>query len=232
MLKMLLISNSYSYNKGYLDHCLSDIKLFSENTKEITFVPYALNNKEEYFQLVKNRLAEIDLTVVSIHRQKNKKDVILNSKAIFVGGGNTFLLLKTLYDEGLLGSIREAVNENTVYIGTSAGIVIAGPSIKTTNDMPIVFPPTFDALHLVNFHINAHYVDAHPGDKMMIETRDRRIKEFQEQNKSIVLGLREDTLLHINNNSMIVKGKSGCKIFPVNGKPYDVIRDSDLSFLL
>lgn len=232
MVEMLLISNSYSYKKEYLDHCIPEIKSISEDITEILFIPYALSNNDAYFQKVKQRLAEVNLNVISIHQQRKKRDAILNSKAIFVGGGNTFLLLKKMYDEKLLDPIRKSVGQGSVYIGTSAGIVIAGPTIKTTNDMPIVFPPSFDALHLLNFHINAHYFDTDPDCKVMMETRFQRIKEFQEQNKSIVLGLREDSLLRINERSMIVKGKLGCKIFPIEGDPYDVNCNSDLSYLL
>jgi dipeptidase E len=151
---------------------------------------------------------------------------VAETQAIFIGGGNTFRLLKTLYDQSLLDPIRQRVREGLPYIGSSAGSNVAGPTIKTTNDMPIVQPPSFDALALVSFQLNPHYLDPDPNSKHMGETREKRIMEFLEENDTPVLALREGAIARCEHAGIVLKGSSGARIFrrgqePVETQPGD-----------
>ena len=147
--------------------------------------------------------------LTSIHIAANPAQAVKDTDAIFIGGGNTFRLLKTLYDFDLLGPIRERVADGMPYIGSSAGSNVAAPTIKTTNDMPIVQPPSFDALGLVSFQINPHYLDPDPNSKHMGETREERIRQFLEENDTPVVGLREGAMLRIENGETILRGSTG-----------------------
>ncbi|MGZ7030545.1 MAG: dipeptidase PepE, partial [Thermoanaerobaculia bacterium] len=141
---------------------------------------------------------------------------------IFIGGGNTFRLLKTLYDLQLLDAVRERVEAGTLYMGSSAGSVIASPTIRTTNDMPIVEPPSLSALHFVDYQINGHYIDADPNSTHQGETRELRLAEYLEENSIPVIGLREGTMLRVDGDVTTVKGTKPAKIFRRGQEPYDV----------
>lgn len=230
-MRLLLISNSYSYRKSYLDHCIEDVAIFLGNAKRIMFIPYALHDLLSYSELAARRFAEFGCEIISIHLVDNPKQAIRQAEGIFIGGGNTFRLLKVLYEEDLISSLRTAVVNKTPYIGTSAGAVIAGPTIKTTNDMPIVYPPSLAGLSLVPFHINPHYFDPDPKWKLMMETREQRIRQFHEENDSDVLGLREDSYILVENDRIILKGYTGGKLFRKGEQPQDLAANSDLTFL-
>ncbi|MFA5136316.1 MAG: dipeptidase PepE [Patescibacteria group bacterium] len=229
-IKLLLISNSKTFGKGYLDHCTDEIKNFINGPKEILFIPYALKDYDIYADIAEKKFMSLGYGFTSLHRHKNKKKTVQNAKCIFIGGGNTFRLLNTIYKEDLIKTIRRAVFNGTQYIGSSAGSNIACPTIKTTNDMPIIQPPSFEALSLITFQINPHYIDNDPKSTHMGETREQRIIEYHEENDTPVVGLRENSLIRVENNRVILKGTSGAKIF-IKGRPaYDLYKNTELPF--
>lgn len=232
MKKLLLISNSVTHGKGYLDHCANDMMDFLSETKEVLFVPYALKDYDKYASVVKERFQQLGIAVTSIHEAKNPKQAVLKAQAIFIGGGNTFRLLNRLYEKGLLEAIQTRVAKGMKYIGSSAGSNVSCPTIKTTNDMPIAYPPSFDALNLIPFQINPHYIDTDPNSKHMGEAREQRIKEYLEENDTTVVGLREGTWLRIENGKVELKGNLGIRIFEKGKKPKEYPPKSTLNFLL
>ena len=166
--------------------------------------------------------------VESIHQASDKQKAVSNAESIFIGGGNTFRLLKSLYAFDVVDLIRKRADEGMLYMGSSAGSNVAAPTIRTTNDMPIVEPPSLDALGLVSFQINPHYLDPDPNSKHMGETREERIVQFLEENETPVVGLREGAMLRIENGTTTLKGTTGARIFrrgyePVEVKPVAVI---------
>jgi len=211
--RILLISNSTLYGSGYLDHAEAEIRSFLGDLKRLLFVPFALYDRDKYAETAQRRFAQMGYELSSIHNAANPKDAIEETDAVFIGGGNTFRLLKALYDFDLLGPIRERVQNGMPYIGSSAGSNVAAPTIRTTNDMPIVEPPSFDALGLVSFQINPHYIDPDPNSKHMGETREERIVQFLEENDTPVVGLREGAMLRIEHGETILRGSTGARIF-------------------
>ena len=231
-MRLLLISNSTNYGGGFLDHCADEIKGFLGNAKSIVFVPYALNDLDGYAAKTRERYAKMGIEVKSVHEFNDPVEGIKNASAIHIGGGNTFRLLKRLYDENLIPVIREKVKKGMPYIGASAGTNVATVSIKTTNDMPIVYPPSFDALNLVPFNINPHYIDADPNSTHQGETREQRINEFHEMNDKIVVGLREGAWLRIEGESVMLGGINGARIFRKNETPSEYKPGAKMDFLL
>lgn len=211
--KILLISSSTVHGSGFLDHCMPEISDFLRSRRKIAFIPFALFNRREYAEKVRNRLAAAGYSLTAILERSDAKQVLAEAGAIFVGGGNTFRLLKSLYDFDLLSAIAARVKEGIPYVGSSAGSIVAGPTIKTTKDMPIVQPPSFDALHLVPFQISPHFLDPDPNSKHMGETQEERILQFLEENDVPVVGLREGAILRIENGSVLLKGSTGARIF-------------------
>jgi len=227
---ILLISNSTLYGSGYLDHAEGEIRSFLGDAKRVLFVPYALFDRDAYATTAQKRFQKMGYDLTSIHTAASPAQAVNDTDAIFIGGGNTFRLLKTLYDFDLLGPIRERVAGGTPYIGSSAGSNVAGPTIKTTNDMPIVQPPSFDALGLVSFQINPHYLDPDPNSRHMGETREERIVQFLEENDTPVIGLREGAMLRIENGKTILLGSTGARIFrkgvePIETPPGTLLED-------
>ncbi|MFW3146534.1 MAG: dipeptidase PepE [Thermoplasmatota archaeon] len=233
MKRLLLISNSTSHGSGYLDHCEKQIRHFlGEDTNQVLFVPYAQADMDIYAEKARLRFEMMDIPLVSIHALDEPAKKVREASAIFIGGGNTFLLLKRLYDNGLMDPIREAVKRGARYMGTSAGSNVACPTIQTTNDMPIVHPPSLYALNLVPFDLNPHYVDPDPDSIHMGETRIERIKQFHELNDIPVVGLREGSSLLIEDRSIFLRGPTGAKIFIKDQEPKDFAPQSNLSFLM
>jgi dipeptidase E len=230
--RLLLISNSKTYGGGYLDHCIDEISNFLGDIKKILFFPYALNDLEDYTKVVDDRFQNIGVNVTSIHSQPHKNKAIQEAKALFIGGGNTFRLLNSLYQNNLLKVISDRVAQGAPYIGSSAGSNVACPTIKTTNDMPIVYPPAFNALNLVPFNINPHYLDPDPDSKHQGETREQRIKEFHELNDQVVVGLREGALLRVEGDKVFLKGTNGAVVFAKNQLPQEYQSGQRLDFLL
>ena len=212
-LRLLLISNSTLYGGGYLDHAEAEIRSFLRDVKRVLFVPYALFDRDKYATTAQTRFQKMGYEMTSVHTAEDPIAAVNETEAIFIGGGNTFRLLKTLYDVGAIEPIRKRVSNGMPYIGSSAGSNVAAPTIKTTNDMPIVQPPSFNALGLVSFQINPHYLDPDPNSKHMGETREERIVQFLEENETPVVGLREGAMLRIENGETILRGSSGARIF-------------------
>lgn len=229
--RLLLISNSKVYGKGYLDHVVNEIVDFLGEINEILFIPYALRDRDMYESIAKDRFNKLKIKLESIHKSKDPIQAISSAKAIFIGGGNTFRLLNELYKTRIMDIIRNKIGKGVPFIGSSAGVNVACPTIKTTNDMPIVYPASLDALNLVSFQINSHYIDSDANSKHMGETREQRIKEFHEENNYPVVGLREGAWLRIENQQIFLKGSSGAKVFIKGKKPLDVQHGTKLNFL-
>jgi dipeptidase E len=230
--RILLISNSTLYGSGYLDHAEGEIRDFLGNTRKIVFVPFAVHDRQAYAARARERFQAMDRTLVSVHEVSNPRRAVEEADAIFVGGGNTFRLLKGLYDSNLLLPIRQAVEAGTPYIGSSAGSIVACPSLKTTKDMPIVQPPSFEALGLVNCQISPHYLDPDPSSTHMGETQEERILQFLEENDAPVVGLREGGMLRVENGSVTLKGSSGARIFRRGEEPVEALPGMNLDALL
>ena len=220
--RVLLISNSTLYGSGYLDHAESEIRSFLGDRKRVLFVPYALFDRDKYAATAQQRFQKMGYELASVHAVANPAAAVNETEAIFIGGGNTFRLLKTLYDFDLIDAIRDRVSNGMPYIGSSAGSNVAAPTIKTTNDMPIVQPPSFNALSLVSFQINPHYLDPDPNSKHMGETREERIIQFLEENDTTVVGLREGAMLRMENDETMLRGSSGARIFRRGVEPVEI----------
>ncbi|KAL9657567.1 hypothetical protein ABK040_000994 [Willaertia magna] len=234
--KLLLISNSTNHGERYLEHCAKQCKEFFSDCKSVGFVPFALHDTEGYYKKVKEAFEEFDICKdVRNVAVTNPKEVIESVDGIFIGGGNTFRLLKTLYEKDLIDLIRKRVFEQSLkYMGASAGTNVACLSIRTTNDMPIVYPPSFNALALVPFQINPHFIDEETYSllKHKGETREQRIEEFHEENDTTVIGIREGAMLLVEDDKMTLLGKNGAKVFEKNKKPFEKSTGDDLSSYL
>lgn len=232
-MQLLLISSSTVHGSGYLDHAETEIRDFlGTNVQRVLYVPFALQNHNAYAASAQERFAKIGYELTSIHTAPNPKQLVKYAQAIFIGGGNTFRLLKALYDFDLIEPIRRRVAKGMPYIGSSAGSNVAAPTIKTTNDMPIVEPPSFDALNLIWFQINPHYIDADPNSTHMGETREQRLLQFHEENSTPVAALREAAILRIENGVTMLKGSSGARIFRQGFEPVETVPGDQLDALL
>src|ERR1044071_1115865 len=228
--RVLLISNSTLYGGGYLDHAEGEIRDFLGGVGRVLFVPYALYDRDAYGSTARERFGAMGYGLDSIHTAADARRAVTEAEALFIGGGNTFRLLKSLYDFDLLGAIRRRVEGGMPYVGSSAGSNVAGPTIRTTKDMPIVEPPSFDALGLVPFQISPHFQDPDPNSTHMGETQEERILQFLEENDTTVAGLREGAMVRIENATTTLKGSSGARIFrkgqaPVERAPGSVLDD-------
>eukprot|EP01006_Ploeotia_vitrea_P004047 TRINITY_DN113738_c0_g1_i1.p1 TRINITY_DN113738_c0_g1~~TRINITY_DN113738_c0_g1_i1.p1 ORF type:complete len:271 (+),score=13.57 TRINITY_DN113738_c0_g1_i1:26-814(+) len=240
--RLLLISASNLHGTGYLEHASPEIaKFLGTEIKKVTFIPYALADHDDYASAAREKFTKLGYELVSVHEAGDPSQAIADAQAIFVGGGNTFRLLKTLYDLNLIMALRRQVLQHGCpYIGTSAGTNIATCDIRTTNDMPIVQPPTFDALNLVPFNINPHYLDADPNSTHQGETREERLKQFFEENDNTIVALREGSFLRVQGDTMTYTSvlesdnpKSKVRVFAApNGDAKEYDSGSDLSFLL
>src|ERR1700756_3876087 len=213
MKRILLISNSTLYGSGYLDHAESEIRDFLGSATRIVFVPFAVHERGKYAAQARARFHAMGYDLTSLHDVSNPRRAVAEADAVFVGGGNTFRLLKGLYDFDLLEPIRHAVAEGLAYVGSSAGAIVAGPSLRTTKDMPVVQPPCFAALRLVDFQISPHYLDPDPHSTHMGETQEERILQFLEENDAPVVGLREGGMLCVEGVEVTLKGTAVLSLF-------------------
>ncbi len=230
--RILLISNSTVHGRGYLDHVQGQIKMFLGDARKVLFFPFALYDRDDYAAKAKSRFAAMGYGLESAHTSDNPSAAVEKTDAIFIGGGNTFRLLKALQDLDLLEAIRGKVRNGAPYIGSSAGSNVAGPTIKTTKDMPIVQPRSFDSLGLVPFQISPHYLDPDPNSTHMGETQEERIVQFLEENETPVVGIREGAWMLIENGAVTLKGETGARIFRRSQAPVDVKTGAEISGLV
>ena len=230
--RILLVSNSTVYGLGYLDHVEQQIKSFLGSARKVLFFPFALFERDAYAAKAKARFGAMGYSLETIHAVSDPRRAIELTDAIFIGGGNTFRLLKALEDLDLLDPIRRKVKGGAPYIGSSAGSNVAGPTIKTTKDMPIVQPRSFDSLGLVPFQISPHFQDPDPDSRHMGETQEERILQFLEENDTTVAGLREGAMVRVENGTTILKGSSGARIFRKGMEPVEVQPGAQLDDLL
>jgi dipeptidase E len=216
MPELLLFSNSTNHASPYLGHALKDIAALLDGVPEVLFVPFAGSDHDAYTRQVSEALAPLGITARGLHTATatpdSARETVESAEAIFVGGGNTFRLVKALQDLALLDPIHNAVLAGTRYMGASAGTNIAAPTLRTTNDMPIVEPSSFRTLALVPFQINPHYIDADPTSTHNGETREQRLAEFHEENDIDVLGLREGTHLRVSGSPVSGSPVSGSSV--------------------
>lgn len=224
-MNIILASTSTLFGGQYLEYLKPElIKLF-EGISEIIFIPFARPggiSHEDYTSKAKDFFASININVKGLHEFEDKIEAVNSAQAFFTGGGNTFLLVKTLHELDLMNALKQNVESGKPYLGCSAGSNIGGVNMKTTNDMPIVYPPSFDCMGLVPFNINPHYLDSNPEIKHNGETRETRIKEFLTQNDIKVVGLREGNWIRIINDSITVEGTELTRIFEAGKEPYEV----------
>ena len=235
-MNLLLSSNSTLYGEKYLAFCKDEINSFlaKNNAKKVIFIPFAAVSfsYDDYEKNVIDGLENAAIQITSIHHYEDKKEAVNNADAVIVGGGNTFHLLHEMYAFDLLDPIRKKVQDGMPYIGWSAGSNLACPTIKTTNDMPIIEPPSFNALNLIPFQINPHYLDANP-DRHNGETREQRITEFVAVNKNVYVGgLREGTMLIVENNSISLVGNLNMRLFKHGQEPKEYAQEDHLNFLM
>ena len=234
MKKLLIASTSTVHGKGYLEYLLPELEVFFKDVDTILFVPFARPSglsHDEYTDKVRGAFASIGKQIDGLHHYQNPIDAIKSAQGIFTGGGNTFVLLNELYRRNILESIQQVVEKGTPYLGTSAGSNITGLSIMNTNDMPIKYPPSFDAMGLINFNLNPHYLDPDPNSTHMGETRETRIKEYHAFNTTPVLGLREGSWLAVDGEKVILKGVLKARFFRKNKEPVELETGADLSDL-
>ncbi len=208
-MKLLLISSSIVHGYGYLDHAEPELRRVLAGVKTVAFVPFAQHDHDGYTATVRERMSAMGFDVTQVR----DRDDVVRAEAIFIGGGNTFRLLNALYERDLLDAIRTRAKNGMPYVGSSAGTNVATPSIRTTNDMPIVYPPSFDALALVPFQINPHYLDPDANSTHHGETREQRIREFHEEHDTPVVGLREGSMLDVRDGVVTLVGSKPARIF-------------------
>lgn len=230
--RLLLVSSSTIHGHGYLDHVAEALSAFLSGVKALTFVPYALADRSGYAAKVRERFAGLGIEVRSVHEAPDPRAAVRSAEAVFVGGGNTFRLLKCLQDEGLLGPIRDRAGEGMPYLGSSAGTNVASPSIRTTNDMPIVQTANLLALGLVPYQINPHYQDPDPASTHKGETREERLLQYLEESPIPVVGLREAAYLRVENGVTKLLGERGARVFRRGTAPFEIETGAEVEALL
>ena len=230
-MNIILASTSTLFGGNYLEYLTPEIEKLFTTIDEIVFIPFARPggiSHDDYTEKVRSFFASLSIKVKGLHEFENKAEALNSAKGIFTGGGNTFLLVKTLQEENLMEVLKENVENGTPYLGCSAGSNIGGLNMKTTNDMPIVYPPSFECMGLVPFNINPHYLDPNPDLKHNGETRETRIKEFLTQNNTKVVGLREGNWIRKIGQKITVEGKELTRIFEKDKEPYEIAPGTEL----
>ena len=233
-MKAILASTSTLHDQDYLEYLIPHLPELYKDIEEVIFIPYARPggiSHEEYTEKARNAFSKSGIRIKGIHEFDDPVEAIRNASGIFTGGGNTFLLVSELYRKKIMNVIKEVVKNGTPYLGTSAGTNIGGLSMQTTNDMPIVYPPSFQTLGLVPFNINPHYLDPDPDSNHKGETRETRIKEFHGLNSQPVVGLREGSWLEINDNKVTLKGDLQARVFEKEKVPFEIETETDLTNL-
>jgi len=232
--KLLIVSTSKIHGSVYMGYLKEEVADFFGGVEELLFIPYARPGGisfDAYTELPQKAFASLGIKVKGLHEFADPAQALAHAQGIFTGGGNTFLLLKTLYELNLIEPLQQTIAKGTPYMGSSAGSNITGLSIGTSNDMPIVYPPSFKALGVVPFNINPHYLDPNPSSKHQGETRETRINEFHVHNSQPVVGLREGSWLRLENEALELKGELDARLFRA-GHPPKELPPGDWSFLL
>lgn len=232
MKNLIVASTSTVHGSSYLEYILPRLTDFFKEVSTILFIPYARASGKtynEYTAIARKAFAKIDKKVVGIHEFDNPKEAVQQAEAIFTGGGNTFELVNQLYQNDIITDLIATIENGTPYLGTSAGSNICGVTMMNTNDMPIVYPPSFKTLGLIPFNINAHYLDPNPDSTHMGETRETRIKEFHVFNETPVLGLREGSWFEVKGNSIMLRGNHSARLFQQNEEAIELEADKEIS---
>ena len=232
---LLLVSSSKCHPHGYLDHCAEHAASLFAGVDEIIFVPYARPggmSHDDYTTTARERFAKMNIAVRGLHEFEDRATAVEQAKGVFIGGGNTFVLLHQLYQDSVVERIRNRMADGMPYMGTSAGSNVAGLSIGTSNDMPILHPPSYEAFAAVPFNINPHYPREAPDPTHMGETRDDRINEFHFFNEQPVVSIREDSMLRVEGNKMTLFGELEGYLFRPGQERETLCGGQDLSFLL
>jgi len=230
-MNIILASTSTLFGGEYLEYLREELIQLYNGIDEILFVPFARPSgisHENYTAKASSFFETINIKVRGLHEFEHKTEALNNAKGYFTGGGNTFLLVKTLHEEGIMSVLKQNIENGKPYLGCSAGSNIGGLNMKTTNDMPIVYPPSFDCMGLVPFNLNPHYLDPNPDLKHNGETRETRIKEFLTQNEVKVVGLREGNWIRRVGDKITVEGKELTRIFEKDKEPYEIETGSEL----
>lgn len=230
-MNIILASTSTLFGGEYLEYLKEELVELYKGIDEIVFIPFARPggiSHDEYTEKAYSFFKTINIRVKGLHEFEDKIEAVNNAKGFFTGGGNTFLLVKTLHEENLMHVLKQNIENGKPYLGCSAGSNIGGLNMKTTNDMPIVYPPSFDCMGLVPFNINPHYLDPNPDLKHNGETRETRIKEFLTQNDIKVVGLREGNWIRKTGNKITVEGSELTRIFEKGKEPYEIEAGSEL----
>jgi dipeptidase E len=234
MKNAILASTSTLHGQDYLEYLLPEIKNLYKGASEVIFIPFARPggiSLDEYTKKAGDAFKMANIDLKGIHEFEDQESAIKNAKGIFTGSGNTFLLVSELYRKKLMQPLRDAVFAGAAYLGTSAGTNITGLTMQTTNDMPIVYPPSFKTLGIVPFNINPHYLDPDKNSTHKGETRETRIKEFHSINSQPVAGLREGSWLEITGDKITLKGSLSARIFEKDKLPYEIETNSALTDL-
>ena len=231
MKNLIIASTSTLHNGSYLEYLLPELEIHFKEASTILFIPYARPSgisHDEYTTKVREALVKIGKKVKGIHEFENPIEAIQKAEAVFTGGGNTFLLVSELYRNKAIDALEEKLKSGTPYLGTSAGSNICGLTMGTTNDMPIVYPPSFRTLGMVPFNINPHYLDPETNSTHMGETRETRINEFHKFNPQPVIGLREGSWLDVKENKIILKGNLTARWFVAGKTPIELAPETNI----
>ncbi|WP_396144206.1 dipeptidase PepE [Flavobacterium sp.] len=234
MKKLIIASTSTLHGGEYLDYLLPTLENHFKNCDTIIFIPYARPGgmtHDEYTERVAIAFSKINKKIIGLHTFGNPIEAIENAEGIFTGGGNTFLLVTQLYENDVMQTLSNVIESGTPYLGSSAGSNITGISMQTTNDMPIIYPPSFKTLGAIPFNLNPHYLDPNLQSKHMGETRETRIKEFHAFKTTPVLGLREGSWLDVKGEKILLKGNLTARLFRQNQVPEEINPETDLAFL-
>lgn len=229
MKKLIIASTSTVHGSGYLAYLLPALLEFFKDVTTVLFIPYARasgKTYDEYTTIASKEFAQINKKVKGIHEFENAQEAVQQAEAIFVGGGNTFELVHQLYKQNIIESLQQTVENGTPYLGTSAGSNICGLTMMNTNDMPIVYPPSFKTLGFIPFNINPHYLDPDVNSTHMGETREMRIKEYHVFNETPVLGLREGSWLLVQGRDVTLKGELSARWFQQGQEPIELEKET------
>ena len=235
MKNLLVASTSTLHGGEYLDYLLPELELHFKNCNKIIFIPYARPSGisyEMYTSKVQTAFAKIGKEIIGLHEFENPVDAIQKAEGIFTGGGNTFVLVSQLYHNNVISVLSNVINSGIPYLGCSAGSNIVGKTIQTTNDMPIIYPPSFDTLSAIPFNLNPHYLDPDSQSKHKGETRETRIKEFHSFNDTPVLGLREGSWLDVKGDDIVLKGTLTARLFKPNEIAVEIPSGSNFKTIL